>query len=80
MSLFGCFFVGQSYPILNEHFSQVDSTHWVRTCCLPLLPNSTEHLTASGTLVLVLVSQHIKLRYNKCNWHACRAADSVSVY
>eukprot|EP01024_Parvocaulis_polyphysoides_P044674 TRINITY_DN41336_c0_g1_i3.p1 TRINITY_DN41336_c0_g1~~TRINITY_DN41336_c0_g1_i3.p1 ORF type:complete len:188 (+),score=20.50 TRINITY_DN41336_c0_g1_i3:32-595(+) len=27
--VFGVFFVGQSFPITNQHFTQVDPTHWV---------------------------------------------------
>lgn len=27
--LFGVFFVGNSFPITNQHFTQVDATHWV---------------------------------------------------
>eukprot|EP01025_Chloroclados_australasicus_P012366 TRINITY_DN15687_c0_g3_i1.p1 TRINITY_DN15687_c0_g3~~TRINITY_DN15687_c0_g3_i1.p1 ORF type:complete len:190 (+),score=22.97 TRINITY_DN15687_c0_g3_i1:86-655(+) len=28
-AVFGVFFVGHSYPITNQHFVQVDLTHWV---------------------------------------------------
>lgn len=28
-ALFGCFFVGHSYPIPQTHFTAVDPTHWV---------------------------------------------------